>query len=210
MSKRIALDYDMTLANTFIEQIELLNKEFGTLYKHEDFYTWATEDVCTPEEVAWLWGDSCFLSEEFQANVEPVEGAIEGVLSLLNQGHHCMIISDRPSQLFEVTRDWLDRQGLDMVRLLFTRHKHSANTDNVSGVMTKSQAAWSYKLDTVFDDAPHHCSVLAEKDWINEVYMINSPHNQHISHPKIIRCFGWSDAIEKFNLASSYKELQLA
>jgi uncharacterized HAD superfamily protein len=198
MSKRILLDYDMSLANTFIEQIELLNNEFGKIYKHEDFYTWATEDVCEPEEVSWLWGPNCFLNEDFQRNVAPVEGAIESVLSLLDQGHHCMVVSDRPSELFEVTRDWLDRQGLDMVRLLFTRHKHSVNSVSTDGTMTKAQAAWSYKLDTVVDDALHHCRVFAEKPWINQVYMLNSPHNQNYEHPKVMRCFGWPDVTRAF------------
>lgn len=189
---RILCDYDMTLANTFIEQIAAVNTEFGTNYVHEDFKTWRSEDVLTEEEAAFMWGPRVFMNEDFQQRVEPVKGAIEGMNALLAEGHHCMIISDRPVALFEVTRDWLDRQGLEMVRLLFTRHKHSMNpavqSDNI---MTKAQAAWSYKLDTIIEDAMHHAKAFADREWIDRVYMLDTPHNREFDHPKVVRCYGW-------------------
>lgn len=141
-----------------------------------------------------MWGKDCFLSEDFQSLVPPVDGAIDGVLSLLEAGHHLMIVSDRPSELFEVTRDWLDNQGLEMVRLLFTTHKHSLS---VGKGMTKSQAAYLYKLDTVIEDAPHHAETLAGRSYIDQLFLLDMPYNQEIVHPKVQRVQHWRNVVQE-------------
>lgn len=185
------IDYDSTLADTHKPRIEAMNQKFGTHYRVEDFTTWSPPQFLEPEHDAWQWGTECFLNEDFQANCPPVEGAIEGMEVLLAYGDHPIIVSDRPPCLFEVTRDWLDRHGLDVVRLLFTRHKHSLN-DQISG-LTKLQAAWQYRLQGVIEDSPHHSLNLAQKEYIDRVYLLDMPYNQDVSHSKIQRVSSWKE-----------------
>jgi len=192
---KILLDYDATLAATDRLRIQWINERFGTNYSNDKITTWfnSESNYMLPEHDAWAWSDACFLNEAFQAQVQPVDGAIDGVLELLDMGHQCMVVSDRPASLFEVTRDWLDNQGLDMVRLLFTRHKHSMNA--VFG-MTKQQAAYLYKLRVVIEDGPHHASVFAEKDHIDRIYLLNYPYNQHVPYnDKITRVDRWDEIV---------------
>jgi uncharacterized HAD superfamily protein len=195
LKNKFLVDYDATLANTFQEQIDACNKKFNTSYTYDMFTTWRSEDVLTKEEAEYIWGSEVFFSEDFQIKVEPVKGAVQGLRDLLDMGYECMVVSDRPKELFEVTRDWLDRQGFDTVRLLFTRHKASMAVDK-SGAMTKSQAAWVHKLTAVWDDAPHHAETLSQREWIQRVYMLDNPHNHHINMPKVIRVDSWQDGIE--------------
>lgn len=191
---RWLIDYDSTLADTFAEQIIWLNREFGSVYEYDDFTKWRSEDVVTPEEAAFLWGEECFLNEDFQRECPPIPGAIDGMNDLLEMGEHLMIVSDRPVQLFDVTREWLDRQGLDMVRLLFTHHKNSMSLDS-TGMMTKYQAAARHQLQYIVEDAPHHAETFANKVWVKQVFLLDKPYNQEIEAGKIIRVPGWDNII---------------
>jgi uncharacterized HAD superfamily protein len=194
---RILVDYDATIAATDKLRIQWINERFGTNYVNDKITTWLNTEsgYMKPEHDAWAWSPACFLNESFQAQVEPVEGSVEGVLDLLHMGHEPMIVSDRPSSLFEVTRDWLDKQGLDMVRLLFTRHKHSMSTEFG---MTKQQAAYLYKLRTVIEDGPHHATTFATKDHIDSIFLIDYPYNRYVEEsPKIERVKGWDTIVER-------------
>lgn len=194
---RFLVDYDATLAATDKLRLEWINREFGTNYTPDGVTTWLNADsgYMLPEHDAWAWSDNCFMNLDFQAQVQPVEGAVEGIQRLLELGHEAMIVSDRPTSLFEVTRDWLDKNGLDMIRLLFTRHKHSMNVG--SDHLTKQQAAYLYKLKVVIEDGPHHAELFATKDHIDDVYLLDYPYNRHVmDHPKIARVDGWNALIE--------------
>lgn len=191
---RWLIDYDSTLANTLGSQIKLLNEKFGRCYTPDTFHSWTTEECIPSSEAGYMWGSDVFGNLDFQATVEPVEGAIEGLKKLLEHGEQCMIISDRSPSLYEVTRMWLDKNGLHTVPLLFTYHKSSARK-NRDGAMSKYQAAWLYKLKVVVEDSPHHAEMFASKSWVDRVYLLDQPYNRHVEGDKIIRCQGWKDAV---------------
>jgi uncharacterized HAD superfamily protein len=191
---RWLIDYDSTLADTFAEQLVWLNRAFDSEYQYDSFTRWRSEDIVTAEEAAFLWGDKCFLNEDFQRECPPIPGAIDGMLELLDRGEHLMIVSDRPAQLFDVTRQWLDAQGLDMVRLLFTHHKSSMSLDS-TGMMTKYQAAARYRLPNIIEDAPHHAEKFATMGWVDRIFLLDKPYNQGIAHPKIYRVYDWPEII---------------
>lgn len=192
MSKWL-LDYDSTLADTQSLRLEWVNNQFGTTFTREDVASWHSP-IFSEEIAQWMWGPDCFMSEYFQASVPAVPHAIDGALRLLDAGHRPMVVSDRPAELFEVTRDWLDRQGLDMIRLLFTSHKHSLS---VGKGMTKSQAAYLYKLTHVVEDAGHHADSLSNRSYIDKVYLLDMPYNREINGPKITRVDSWSEIIQE-------------
>lgn len=171
--------------------LDQCNKEFGTTYTKNDLTEWLTENILPADVAKYMWGPECWMNEDVQANAAPVEGALEGIQQLLANDHHLMIVSDRPASLFEVTRDWLDRNGLADIRLLFTRHKHSQNQSNEH--MTKLQAAYLYKLRMMIDDSPHHPLQFAEKDYVDRVYLLDMPYNQKTAGEKIVRVSSWRE-----------------
>jgi hypothetical protein len=187
------IDYDSTLCDTQAEYIKRMNERFGTQYTKDNFATWSAPLEVRPEHYKWLWSEECFLNEDFQRTPPPVEGAIEGFKALLNAGHDAMIVSDRPASLFEVTRDWLDRQGLEFVRLYFSRHKHSLNGQTEG--LTKIQVAWYNKLTHVVEDAPHHAKAFSAKPYMERIYLLDKPYNQGIEHEKITRVDTWEDIV---------------
>lgn len=190
---RILVDYDQTLCATQQALLDVCNVRFGEAFTSKDITSWLTEKHLPLEYVTYMWGADGFLNVDVQANANPVDGAIQGMLALMDAGHQPMIVSDRPPELFEVTRDWLDRHGLDMVRLLFTRHKHSKNTSTKG--MTKVQAAYLYKLDTIIEDAPHHAEAFALKPYVDHIFLLDMPYNQLIHDEKVQRVHSWSDIV---------------
>lgn len=186
------IDYDSTLADTGRMRIDAINEHFGTSFTSGIFTQWNNTGYLTNEQDAWSWGDECFLNIDLQADAYPMPHAIDAMQRMIEEGEQMMIVSDRPPSLFEVTRDWLDRQGLDTIRLLFTKHKHSKSGD-VKGALTKLQAAYLYKLNYVVEDAPHHSVNLANKDYIEKVYLLTMPYNQGIEHEKITRVNDWTE-----------------
>ncbi len=191
---RHLIDYDSTLADTQALRLETVNAHFGTNYTPDMVTSWHNSYM-TDEEQAFMWSDACFLNEQLQLNARPVRGAIQGVTMLLAQGHELMVVSDRPLSLFDVTRQWLDDHNLDMVRLLFTRHKHSQSTE--STLKTKVQAAYQHRLSIVIEDAPHHAAVFAEKNWIDHVYLLDMPYNQGVEHSKVHRVADWAEIVRR-------------
>lgn len=196
---KFLFDYDSTIANTSDARIDAINKKFGTHYHMGGVTTWYNDENGYMDEAhdGWSWGPSCFLSPDWQLTLPPVEGAIEGIHKLYEQGHSGMIVSDRPAVLFECTREWLDNHGLEMVRLLFTRHKDSKSGPDHD--FTKSQAAFLYRLTHVWEDAPHHSLSLARRDYIQRVILLDTPYNQGIYHPKIVRVSSWKEGMTRFN-----------
>lgn len=186
------IDFDATLADTFLLQLDTINKKFNTCYTEDDFPTWSTEDVLPPDIVEFMWSDKVFLSEEFQMAVRPVPHAILGVQKLMRCGDECMVVSDRPQALYEVTARWLAAHGLPNLPVIFTRSVHS-KSDQLLSIMTKSQIAYLYRLTHVVEDSPHHSIALAERSYVDKVYLIDKLCNRHIEHPKIQRIKTWEE-----------------
>ena len=193
----ILCDYDSTLAHTFTAQLKALNDKFGTDYKRNMFTTWNTEEILTKEEVVFLWGPECFMNEEFQAACKPVENAVEAVKIMQTNGHQFIIASDRPDELYDVTKDWLARHDLGDIKLVFTKHKSSVGTPTKKS-LSKLDVIEQYSISAAIDDAPHHATNFAALPQIEQVYLLTYPYNRGIVGDKIIRCKNWKDLLQKF------------
>lgn len=184
------IDFDMTLSKTFVAQIDEVNKRFDKNYLYSQFVTWASEDVLESQEVEYMWSEDVFLSEAFQLSCEPLPHAVERVQELLSDGHKGIVVSDRPKSLFTATVKWLEQQGLGDLPVLFTRSIHS-KSDQETTIKTKAQIAYLHKLTHVVEDSPHHSIGLAQRSYIDKVYLLDTPNNQHIEHDKITRIYDW-------------------
>ncbi len=194
---KILVDLDGVLMDSLSAQLDVLNKTFRTCWTTEQLTHYWTEEFMEDSHVAFLWGPECFLDEKLQINAEAVEGGISGVKRLIDMGHIPMIVSDRPKQLFEVTRAWLDNHDLDTIRLMFTRHIRSGALAN-GARMSKSQAAYLYKLTHVIEDSPHNARLLAKRAYVDTVYLLDKPYNQEEYLDKdIIRCDRWLNVCER-------------
>ena len=190
MSKWL-IDFDSTLSDTFAGVIPVVNAEFGTNYTPKDFVSWSSELFMEPEHASFMWGEHGFLSDDVQIATPPVRYAIQGVKQLLRKGHDLMVVSDRPSRLYDVTCAWLQQHELDLP-VVFTHNKHSASV-GTDGDRTKAQVAWQHRLTHVVEDAPHHAKSFADRSFVDRVYLLDYPHNQDVAHEKITRVHTWKE-----------------
>ena len=191
MVKNFLIDFDSTLAATDKALLAGVNKEFGTSYKESDLTTWNTEEVMPPEHVKYMWG-TLFVDPEFMYTVQPVEGAIQGIRNLWDQGHKCTVVSDRPSHLYDSVEWWLEKY-FGALHLIFTRNLTNKSVLSDAKMMTKSQVAYLYKLNWVVEDAPHNSVRLADRQFVEGVYLIDKPYNQEVEHEKITRVHSWNE-----------------
>jgi hypothetical protein len=187
------VDFDSTLSNTFVKQIEWLNHKFRTNYTEEDFLDWGLPHL-TSEEIAYLWSDECFLDPVFQLSCDPLPYAVDKVQQIIDRGDTITVVSDRPQELFSVTRMWLANNLTRIVPLVFTRSPfHTSVIHNHSAYNTKSQVSWNRRLTTIVEDAPHHSYALAQREYVDKVYMLDKPNNRDVHHPKIQRIQDWRE-----------------
>lgn len=203
MGNKWLIDYDSTLVDTFTAQIAALNARFNTEYTSDFFTKRRSEDLISQEEADFLWGSECFLSDELQRSAVPLKGALEGMRHLQEIGEQMMIVSDRPQTLYNVTREWLDTNGLGFVRLLFTSHKESVSIPTAYS-LSKYEAAEYFGLTHIWEDAPHHAETFASMDSIERIFLLDKPHNRGIEHPKIKRIADWQEGIEILKEAHTY------
>ena len=190
--QRYMIDFDSVLSNTFKHQIERVNEQFGLTLTHDDFTSWDVSDVLNEEQESYMWGNQVFFNNDFQMECTAVEGAVDTVLWLRDQGYECVVVSDRPQALYEATRVWLDVRGLT-IPLMLTRSLVS-KSDQDPNIPTKQDIARELHLTRIVDDAPHHAEAFSVMPEVDIVYLMDTPSNQHVeSHSKILRVYGWDE-----------------
>ena len=208
----VLLDYDATTADSFAAQVRRVNEEFGTDYTLSMFTSWRSEDLLTEEEADFMWGHRCFLNEDFQAALPPVDGAIETIRNLLDEGFEFIIASDRPDSLYNVTRSWLNEHGLQDIHLIFTHHKQSLNTPvRKKPSLTKLEVIEQYGCTMAIDDAPHHATAFANLDIMQEIFLLDMPYNQQVPHhKKIFRCLDWQKVYDWVHMLHPERYMDVA
>jgi uncharacterized HAD superfamily protein len=118
-----------------------------------------------------------------------VRGAIKGVRALIDRGYDVHVVSDRPDSLYDATRSWLNRRGLSGLPLIFTNRQHPRKLDIIR----------QERLSLVVEDAPHHAESMAQDPAIRKVYLLHTPYNAHVNHPKVHRVRNWSHLLDVFD-----------
>lgn len=192
MTQHWMIDFDSVLSNTFKHQIEKVNERFGTRLTHEDFTSWNTDGVLTPEQADYMWGEEVFLNTRFQLECTPVEGARQAIAELVSRGDECVVVSDRPRALYDVTRYWLDANRF-FLPLVLTRSAISKSDQNIE-VPTKQQVVTALGLTRIVDDAPHHAIAFSQMPEVDIVYLMDTPSNQFVEeNGTIVRALSWDE-----------------
>ena len=195
MTTRWLIDFDSVLSNTFKHQIERLNERFDLSLTHEDFTSWDTSKFLTEEQADYMWGNEVFLNPQFQLECSAVPYGIFVVRLLVSIGDECVVVSDRPRELYDVTRLWLDQHELRIP--LFLTRSHISKSDQDASIPTKQDVVRLLGLTKAVDDAPHHATAFRDMPEMGRVYLMDTPSNQDVVEtPKITRVRSWFDVYE--------------
>jgi|EP01044_Picomonas_judraskeda_P003251 hypothetical protein len=139
----LALDIDEVCAQFVPGLIRYHNEKYGTGLKTETFHSYTFADVwggTDEESVAKVFD---FFTTEHFLNLEPVQGSVEAVASLVDAGFDVVGVTSRQLVIEDPTRAWLDRHFPGLFRdVLFGNHwvPEAASPDlEAEGVVKKTK-----------------------------------------------------------------------
>lgn len=182
----ILVDIDSTTFGTHELSIQLTNEHFGTNYSNEDFDDWHDPNKVAMEHTIWRWGNECFGSPDFDRRLSPKEDAVRVIHKLEKLGHDITFVTDRPTGMWYVTRDLLDRHGFQTYPMIF-----SEGTG-----LNKVQICDLLLIDTMIEDSPSHATTASKVDFIQRIFLFDYEYNRDVQFEKIRRVTTWKE-IEK-------------
>ena len=161
---RLLLDQDQVICK-FVERVlEWYNEDYGTNFRDTDVKDyWALETILGPPGKPFL--RSCMRYPETYRDLEPVEGAIEGVKMLIDAGHDVVIATAVPRSAgiaYHGKLEWIRRNMpfFDLNNLVAIQRK-----DLLVG-------------DLLLDDGPHN--IEAFKKTGRTAVVFDRPWNQNV------------------------------
>ena len=167
-----------------------VNARFGTNYQAEEITSWEWWNTRPAEHGAYVWGNECFLSKTWTMDIPPVEGAIDGILELLDDGHIPVLVSDRAPHMGLWLAEWLKRYGIAIPVHTTNRHKGPTKLDVIKKL----------GLELVIEDAPHHAVEMSADEYLIGVLLLDKPWNRNVASAKIGRCFSWEHILDTTRL----------
>ena len=184
---RIMLDFDSTTGELDGHMRASVNAKFGTNYQQEDITSWSWWDNRPQEQGEYVWGPECFQNKEWTLAMPPVEGAIESVTELLDDGHTIALVSDRPPHMGLWLKDWLRQHRLPI----------PVHTTSRSKGPTKLEVIRKLGLQIVIEDAPHHAIEMSASPDVEGVFMLDKPWNRDVvTNQKLGRCSDWNHVMD--------------
>jgi len=182
---RIAVDVDGVLADHVSAVLSRLRTE------HEDFTRTKSSMTHWDEQLPELNTslkpeiEAAESDPEFILNMAPIDGAIEGTITLAELGHELVIVTARPEKNLQMTHEWLEGNNIP--------HRCEESLSTRGQMKTISDAT------VLIDDFPGHIRDFAN----NGEYAIlfvqpwnESQVNELTKSPRIFAADGWSEVIE--------------
>jgi len=177
----IAFDLDDVLAAYQLGWIAFNNEKYGHNLTFEDIKDYSYRDSMNISD------DEVFrrIYEIYASNIirelAPVPGAIDVINRLSGDGHSLYILTSRPTQIKEVTRNWIDEHfPQQFIDILFSGQVSQKGYDHK---ITKADICKEYRVDWLVEDAPMHAEhaaqaginvAVVEKPWNRNVTFTNS------------------------------------
>ena len=125
-------------------------------------------------------------TENYFKNLEPIQGALEGIVSLQDKGHRIHIITSREGQTKAYAVKWLEKYRVKYNSISFTRNK--------------STTAYFMNIDIAVDDSIRHVQNYQALG-IKSLLFYNQ-HNrmfEETGHRLITRVKDWDEVLDILN-----------
>jgi len=129
---------------------------------------------------------------EVLLSYEETPGAVETINDWIDEGHEVFIITGRPNSAYEASREWLDRHGLERVRLYCLNKYGRDSFIKNSDFNLELEDYYRMHFDYAVEDSP---SAFRFFDHLPElkVMVFDRPWNEECELPgaNFRRCFDW-------------------
>jgi len=136
---RLGIDLDGVVANFTQGWMDFYNRDFGTNFSFEDSQNWGDlVDLTHFNNIGEFWDWSSDLDgHSVFWHLDPFPGAVEALRALVDDGHHIIVITTKPSFAVQDTHDWVERHRLPAAEIHILEDK------------------WLIDADVYLDDGPH-------------------------------------------------------
>lgn len=178
----IGFDIDDTISDSIGLHVPLMNKHFNRDMKVEDvdgrFCDVYGIDQPLIDEFFRNAGTSIF------AQLKPLPKSVEVVNNLYEQGHTIYLITARPENAYETTKEWLNKYGIKYHELI-----HDGQ---------KSELAKKLNIDLFVDDYPKVVEAMKEVG-IQTIFMDIPKNRGNKTSEGILRAKNWDEVYSFIN-----------
>ncbi len=194
---KIYIDFDDCLCETARSFSELVEELFGKKVPYEDikYFNLQKSFSLTDEEYEHMMIEAH--TPKSLLSYDETPGAIEAVNGFIDGGHDVSIITGRPSSAYDASREWLDRHGLERVKLYclnkYGRDSFIKNSDFNLEIDDYSKMHFDYAIE----DSPAAFKFFEHLPEL-KVMVYDRPWNQNCVFPngRFKRCFDWKNIRE--------------
>jgi uncharacterized HAD superfamily protein len=198
--RRIYVDMDDVLCETAQGFLTLLNREYKRSVAFEEIVAFdlSRSFNLTQEELEQFMARAH--EHDVLTDLEPIPGALEGVMDWVRRGYEIEIVTGRPPSTEAVSREWLERFGVPHESLTFlAKYANMHSEDDVQRAKPLSDlSADDYCL--AIEDSRDMAHYLGGTLGL-PVALLDRPWNHNGNEPLpagVVRCRGWADLKEKF------------
>lgn len=188
------MDIDGVVADSFPVFLKEINEYYGKNITIIDHYDMAKVFNVPWEEMRFFFEENM---EHLYKSPKPVSGAVSGIYSLLEKGHEIIYVTARTcGAQEEATCRWFDAHKIPKEKIVF------------AGGTSKTQAVKDFSIDIFVEDFIDNALDIASLGI--PVLLLDSPYNQAVLPPNIIRCYSWKeimDNIEQYSKSLSGQDL---
>lgn len=189
---KIYIDYDDCLCETARAFTGIAERLFGKKVPYEEvrFFNLQDSFKLTDDEYKQLMIEGHL--PEVLLSFEETPGASKVINEWIDKGYEVDIITGRPYSSYEISRIWLDKHGLDRVRLLCLNKYGRAGLFKTSDFNLELADYYRMKFDYAIEDSPMAFSFFDHLPEL-KVMVYDRPWNRECKLPNsnYFRCPDW-------------------
>ncbi|MBP5624459.1 MAG: 2-dehydropantoate 2-reductase [Lachnospiraceae bacterium] len=193
MSLSIYVDFDDCLCETARHFSGLVADMYGVDVPYEsiNFFDLKKSFSLTKEQYDHMM--EIAHQPEVLLTYEETPGAIETVNGWIDKGYDVTVITGRPYSAYEASREWLDRHGLERVKLYCLNKYGRISFVEDSSYNLELEDYYKMHFDYAVEDSPHAFRFFEHLPKL-EVLVYDRPWNRAHELPgkNYTRCFDWT------------------
>lgn len=190
----IYVDFDDCLCETARHFSGLAKDMFGTNvpYENINFFNLQKSFFLTDKQYEDMMAEAH--KPEILLSYAETPGAADTLNSWVDEGHDVSVITGRPFNSFEPSREWLDRHRLGRIKLYclnkYGRDSFYQNTE----YSLELEDYYKMHFDIAVEDSPHAFKFFDHLPDL-KILVYDRPWNHNVELPgdNYIRCFDWNE-----------------
>ena len=196
---RVYIDFDDVICETAIFFTKIAKELFGIDVPYKEVQFFNLQKTFNISDAQY---DELMRAGHIPANLlayDEVEGASATINKWVDEGHEVSIITGRPFDSYDPSREWLDNHGLERVKLYCVdKYGRESFNQNCTYSMTLDEL-YNMTFDFAIEDSPAAYEHVLHFDSC-KVAIYNRPWNinEKVPNDNFVRCNNWQEINKVF------------